>query len=494
MQDIAGIALPPGFRLGGLKDLAAALELMAPQPAVLEVADRPQHLVAPVGVLPVTIAAAHDETDDVFESWGGAVGCLRPIGAELPSTQLEEGAVADAGVPFDLANPAPRQPIAGRVGRVVDRRASRELAPDGSERLEPERLMVTAGLPERNHTVTWRKPSGGLACVVGQTRADGLDREVHLAGGDVLVTKREVPPERVGPDVPADVGVDVVIAPQPVRLAGRHRGAPDGTAADLFVIDVERLPVPVPVVGEDRAAILIASGLADELHLHARCVPLGPVRARTDRDLLERAEVEAEPRGDDAADAHALDHGAVEPRRAVRAVRARVDAAAPDVEARHIDRRACGKDGPHGARARKVLQPPGIEGRPDGCPMAVNHRARPVHAHRLGKRLESHHHVDGCAEAGGEVNAFAGGGTEALESQRQRVGAGRQRRKPERAGASGACLMNPHQRGAVEADGDPWQDRARGIGRGARDHAGGGARRLPPDRRMEEEQAERHGR
>ena len=169
---------------------AAGLELMAPEPADLEVAERPQHLMTPVVVLQVAIAAPYDETDNVFESGGGAVGCLRPIGAELAGAQLEEGTVADAGVPFDLANPAPGQPVAGRVARLVDDRAPGELAADRSEGLERDRLMVATGLTVRDYRVTRRKPIGGLTRVVGQTRAKRLHRKVHLPRGDVLVADR----------------------------------------------------------------------------------------------------------------------------------------------------------------------------------------------------------------------------------------------------------------------------------------------------------------
>ena len=108
MQDIAGIALPPDLSLVGQEDLAAALELMLSEPAIREVAERPQHLMSPVAVLPVSIGSPHDEAHHVLESRSASVGRLRPVGAELARTQLEERAGAQAGVPLELSDPPPR--------------------------------------------------------------------------------------------------------------------------------------------------------------------------------------------------------------------------------------------------------------------------------------------------------------------------------------------------------------------------------------------------
>src|SRR6185503_10105742 len=287
--DIPGVALPPDLGLGGRGDLADQLEVVAPEPAVLDVAERPQCLVAPVVILPVAVAATNDEADQVFESRGAAIGRLRSIRAKLAGTQFEKRSIAEAGVPLELSDPAPGQAAGRRVVRLVDGRASGQLTSGRAERLEPERLAVTAGLAEADHGVARRRSIRGLARVVGQVCPKWLDGEVHLPRGDLLIAERGVPPERVRLDVSPDVDVDVVIALQPVRIARRHPDTTGGASPHLIVVDVERLPLPVFVVGVQRAVVLVAPGLTDELHPHAWGVPLRSMRARADRDFLERS-------------------------------------------------------------------------------------------------------------------------------------------------------------------------------------------------------------
>ena len=140
--------------------------------------------------------------------------------------------------------------------------------------------MVSTRLRERNELVAPCDLVGCLAAVVGQRRTKRCDREIHLLRRDFLIANRKVPPDRVGFDVAADIGVDVVVAPQPVGIARRQPAATLHATVDLPFVDVERLPVSDAKVRIERAAILISSRFADELHVHTRRMPLRTVRSR----------------------------------------------------------------------------------------------------------------------------------------------------------------------------------------------------------------------
>src|SRR4029079_13951111 len=103
---------------------------MIAEPAVLEVAERPEHLgVAPV-FLPVTVAAANDGGNGVFESRGRPVGPFGPIGSELSGPNLEQEPGVDRGVPLGLPDPTGgnqvRRGVLGEVDGLI--RSQREAA------------------------------------------------------------------------------------------------------------------------------------------------------------------------------------------------------------------------------------------------------------------------------------------------------------------------------------------------------------------------------
>jgi hypothetical protein len=79
--------------------------------------------------------------------------------------------------------------------------------------------MVPTRLSKSDELVVLRRLVRGLATVVRQRRSKWLDREVHLPRRHLLMANGGVPPECVTFDVSANIGVDVAVTPQAIRLA-----------------------------------------------------------------------------------------------------------------------------------------------------------------------------------------------------------------------------------------------------------------------------------
>ena len=91
MQNVVRITVDPGVDRCFAEDLAAELEVVVAAPAVLEVAQRAEHLIAATVAVPVAIAAGDDVVAGVLESRAGAIGMIRPVVAKLPGANFEEG-------------------------------------------------------------------------------------------------------------------------------------------------------------------------------------------------------------------------------------------------------------------------------------------------------------------------------------------------------------------------------------------------------------------
>ena len=83
VQHVAWIRLPPNLGRCRSEDLAADLEMVVPGPTILEIAEGPEHLVAPKVLLPVAIAAGDNQIADILESRRGAMRLLGTVGAEF---------------------------------------------------------------------------------------------------------------------------------------------------------------------------------------------------------------------------------------------------------------------------------------------------------------------------------------------------------------------------------------------------------------------------
>ena len=106
VQDVAWITLSPDVGQRRAERLATGLEMVVAEPAILEVADGPEHLVATPVLLPVTISALDDGRDDILEARGRAVRRLGPVGPKLSDTDIEEHSLIDDGVPLGFPNPS----------------------------------------------------------------------------------------------------------------------------------------------------------------------------------------------------------------------------------------------------------------------------------------------------------------------------------------------------------------------------------------------------
>src|SRR5207247_11026420 len=82
--------------------LATEVEVVGAGPAILQVADRSQHLIASAILPPVTVCAADDVVADILVPQPGAIRVVRPVIAELARAHLEEQLVADDRVPLTL--------------------------------------------------------------------------------------------------------------------------------------------------------------------------------------------------------------------------------------------------------------------------------------------------------------------------------------------------------------------------------------------------------
>src|SRR5688572_9479070 len=121
MQDVSRKAGEPGFRDEKADRFAAQLEMVSTEPAVPEVAQRPEHLVPSAGTVPVAIPTAHDQRLDVLEPWCCTPGAKALFGAKLAHSHLEEGRVADDRVPFALPDPPQVALVQCRIHGRVDR-------------------------------------------------------------------------------------------------------------------------------------------------------------------------------------------------------------------------------------------------------------------------------------------------------------------------------------------------------------------------------------
>ena len=115
-------AAEAAFVLGALvEQLAADLEVVRAGPAVLEDAQRAEHLIAPaVGPPAVLVAAADDVGAEILEGRRVAVARVRPVVAELPAAHLEEHLVAEHAVPLGLVGVPPVLLVQRGVGAVVN--------------------------------------------------------------------------------------------------------------------------------------------------------------------------------------------------------------------------------------------------------------------------------------------------------------------------------------------------------------------------------------
>src|SRR5438128_7896736 len=213
---MAEAALPAKIIVALVEEFAAELEVVTACPAVLEVAQRTEDLVASDVAEPaVPVAAADDVGGQVLVRWGLGVAIIRPEVVELAAVYLEEHLVAGNVVPTDLVRVCPVGLVPRRIGAVVDRsRGANQL------RVQPVRLLLLAPLSEPDQLVVRVQRVGALAGDVLQMRFERLHRKVRQQALRVLIAQRAVPPELVFFQVAADVAVEIVIAVQPVQIGG----------------------------------------------------------------------------------------------------------------------------------------------------------------------------------------------------------------------------------------------------------------------------------
>ena len=244
-----------------VEDLAADLEVVAAAPPVLEIAERPEHLVARRDVEPaVAIAAADDVGRQVGVGRGLRVARVRPQVVELAAADLEERAVADDAVPLTLVGVRPIVLVPGRVGARVDGGGRRD-----EERVEAVRLRLLAPRAVANQLVVGGDRVGPLHGDVLQVRLEGLDREIRQQRLDLLIAQRAVPPDLVLLQEAADVAIQVVVAVQAIQIGFGEPAAGFQAELDLIRVDVARLDVFAFVVRVDLAVIGVAAGLGNEL-------------------------------------------------------------------------------------------------------------------------------------------------------------------------------------------------------------------------------------
>src|SRR5262249_6657485 len=120
-RHVAEAALPALVVESFIEDLAADLEVVAAEPAVLEVAERAEDLIACGDVEPtITVAAADHVGAQVRIGWRIRVPRVRPEVMELAASNLEERLVADDAVVLALIRVRPVRLVPRRVGALVN--------------------------------------------------------------------------------------------------------------------------------------------------------------------------------------------------------------------------------------------------------------------------------------------------------------------------------------------------------------------------------------
>ena len=391
---MAEAALPAKIIVALVEEFAAELEVVTACPAVLEVAQRSEDLVASDVAEPaVPVAAADDVGGQVLVRWGLGVAIIRPEVVELAAVYLEEHLVAGNVVPTDLVRVCPVGLVPRRIGAVVDRsRGANQL------RVQPVRLLLLAPLSEPDQLVVRVQRVGALAGDVLQMRFERLHRKVRQQALRVLIAQRAVPPELVFFQVAADVAVEIVIAVESVQIGGLETAAALDAECDLRVVDVARLDVLVFVVGVDAAVIGVAARFRDELRHHAGPRHVRRVRAGRHRDFLHRPVVVVEagrvrPLGvDDAFDHRPMLIGL----RVVGGVaRLRAGRAPAHVDPLHLDGRRRREDRPEVARVRQRGELLRVEVRGRLRGRDVDHGRLPADGDRFGEARDAELDVHG---------------------------------------------------------------------------------------------------
>ncbi len=208
MQHVARVALPPGFAVDETMEITPDLHVVASGPAIFEVAQGREELIALQVLQPTAIAACDHRGEEILESGRGPIWCLRAGGRELARPDLEEHRPADDGVPLRLPHEPCRKLGRRGVDRFIDRRRRAQKA------IEPDRLAIARALAECDEPVAVAEAQCALPRGGRYARLERLDGKAHLSRRRPLIAERDVPPEAILPDGAAGIGVDVVITVQ----------------------------------------------------------------------------------------------------------------------------------------------------------------------------------------------------------------------------------------------------------------------------------------